>query len=238
MDPRTEGHLPTARDPVGKTILTLLVIIPTAMLLAMWLTHDLSLTFVGYHLTAVLAAAIGISLVYTGSWRSAGSRVGLTDPSGEGWAAGVVTGTAIALPAIAVAVILGDRIFGLFPLGIRLSSWGVPIDAELGLIVYLVLVKATVEEGLWRGFLQTELSARWAGKAGYIAPAIAYTSYHVYPLQAIGPGWRVTALGTALLLTAALLWGFLREEYDSLLPALVSHGIGNAGLALALTMIV
>jgi hypothetical protein len=88
----------------------------------------------------------------------------------------------------------------------------------LGLLLLAVLAPL-VEELVFRGLLYGWLAGRWGKNVGWIVSSLAFAAAHAEPAHMI------------LVLPLGLLFGWLRQRTDSLLPSLVAH-IANNGLAL------
>ena len=76
-----------------------------------------------------------------------------------------------------------------------------------------------VEELVFRGLLYGWLAGRWGKTAGWIVSSLAFAAAHTEPAHII------------LVFPLGLLFGWLRQRTDSLLPSLVAH-IANNALAL------
>lgn len=95
-------------------------------------------------------------------------------------------------------------------------------------LISLLLVQPAVEEVVFRGALQGSLLAHgWHRHIGpvSIANLVTTAAFAVLHLPAQPPLW---ALGVA---APSLVFGHVRERFDSVLPAVVLHSIYNAGFA-------
>jgi membrane protease YdiL (CAAX protease family) len=91
---------------------------------------------------------------------------------------------------------------------------------QLALSLLLLAVLAPlVEELVFRGLLYGWLAGRWGKTVGWIVSSLAFAAAHTEPAHIV------------LVLPLGLLFGWLRQRTDSLLPSLVAH-IANNGLAL------
>ncbi len=91
---------------------------------------------------------------------------------------------------------------------------------QLALSLLLLAVLAPlVEELVFRGLLYGWLAGRWGKNVGWIVSSLAFAAAHTEPAHII------------LVFPLGLLFGWLRQRTDSLLPSLVAH-IANNGLAL------
>jgi membrane protease YdiL (CAAX protease family) len=86
-------------------------------------------------------------------------------------------------------------------------------------LVLLAVLAPLVEELVFRGLLYGWLAGRWGRNVGWIVSSLAFAAAHAEPAHII------------LVLPLGLLFGWLRQRTDSLLPSLVAH-IANNGLAL------
>jgi uncharacterized protein len=91
---------------------------------------------------------------------------------------------------------------------------------QLALSLLLLAVLAPlVEELVFRGLLYGWLAGRWGKNVGWIVSSLAFAAAHAEPAHII------------LVFPLGLLFGWLRQRTDSLLPSLVAH-VANNSLAL------
>lgn len=123
-----------------------------------------------------------------------------------------------ALGTMALSVAVSQ--FGLQPEGMKQVFEIVRDLHQLALSLLLLAVLAPlVEELIFRGLLYGWLAGRWGRNVGWIVSSIAFAAAHTEPAHII------------LVFPLGLLFGWLRQRTDSLLPSLVAH-IANNGLAL------
>jgi membrane protease YdiL (CAAX protease family) len=117
-----------------------------------------------------------------------------------------------ALDSLTVLIGLGDR--GSMATIRRALGGAAGPDLFLAVLVIGVLA-ATVEEVFFRGYMQSELSARWGPRGGVTATAVAFALLHL--------DWLHVALALAL----GLYLGFVTERAGSALPAIACHIVNN-----------
>ncbi len=123
-----------------------------------------------------------------------------------------------ALGTMALSVAVSQ--FGLQPQGMKQVFEIVRDLNQLALSLLLLAVLAPlVEELVFRGLLYGWLAGRWGKTVGWIVSSLAFAAAHTEPAHIV------------LVLPLGLLFGWLRQRTDSLLPSLVAH-IANNGLAL------
>jgi uncharacterized protein len=123
---------------------------------------------------------------------------------------------ALATMALSVAV----SQVGLQPEGMKQVFEIVRDLNQLALSLLLLAVLAPlVEELVFRGLLYGWLAGRWGKNVGWIVSSIAFAAAHAEPAHIV------------LVFPLGLLFGWLRQRTDSLLPSLVAH-IANNSLAL------
>lgn len=121
-----------------------------------------------------------------------------------------------------------DPIFGVLLL-LPLPLWLVLTDsarpAPSGDRLFYLLLAAVLEEIVFRGTLLGWLSQRLRGGFGQLTHAnIACAS-----LFALSHLWRQAPLPALATLLPGLLFGYCRERWQSLLPAIALHGWYNLG---------
>lgn len=119
----------------------------------------------------------------------------------------------------------------------------VPVWAALGLVaghrmqpvltlpalISLVVLQPIVEEILFRGVLQGRLLGRgWTRRIGLVTTAnLAATAAFVLPHLLAQPlAWAIAVAAPSIV------FGHLRERFDSVLPSIALHAVYNAGFAL------
>ena len=123
---------------------------------------------------------------------------------------------ALATMALSVAV----SQVGLQPEGMKQVFEIVRDLNQLALSLLLLAVLAPlVEELVFRGLLYGWVAGRWGKNVGWIVSSIAFAAAHTEPAHIV------------LVFPLGLLFGWLRQRTDSLLPSLVAH-IANNALAL------
>lgn len=211
---------------------------PLAVVLALAATGNVFVAFVAYHVLLCLVVPAIVDRARGLSWSDYARKLGLVAPSGEGWAAGLMTGVAMAALVLAPFLTIGDILVGRAPVGATLSGWGVPLDAEVAMFAYMLVFNSGAEELFWRGYLHTEIVGRLGPKLGIGVLSVAFTSYHVYTFGSLVRDWRLAAVGTVAIFASALVWAFLRERYQSVLPAVLSHAGATAGYMAVFVMTV
>jgi len=119
-----------------------------------------------------------------------------------------------------MALSVGVSQLGVQPEGMKQVFEIVRDLGQLGMSLLLLAVLAPlVEELVFRGLLYGWLTGRWGRTVGWIGSSLAFAAAHAEPAHII------------LVLPLGLLFGWLRQRTDSLLPSLVAH-IANNGMAL------
>jgi len=119
-----------------------------------------------------------------------------------------------------MALSVGVSQFGVEPQGMKQVFDIVRDLHQLALSLLLLAVLAPlVEELVFRGLLYGWLTGRWGKNVGWIVSSLAFAAAHMEPAHII------------LVLPLGLLFGWLRQRTDSLLPSIVAH-IANNALAL------
>lgn len=135
---------------------------------------------------------------------------------------GILFGAAMVVAAWALAR-------WLWPRGSVAHAWLARVFAVMGeqpgaLALVGLVIMAALEELVWRGLVQTELSERLGPRRGWIAGAVLYAAAHLPALQTLADA---SAGPNPLLVLAALgcglCWAFLRERSGRLWPGMFAH---------------
>ncbi|MCA8976527.1 MAG: CPBP family intramembrane metalloprotease [Planctomycetes bacterium] len=105
----------------------------------------------------------------------------------------------------------------------RLAAEGMAMPGATALVFAIVVLGPVAEEILFRGYLFAALEQRLSGVATQLVTAALFGLVH-------GPDY---ALPIGVL---ALLFGWLRARYGSLLPSILAHAVHN-GLTVAITLL-
>lgn len=206
----------------------MLAVPPVVVAVTLVALHSVWWTFLGYHILICL----GIPLASGETPTSLGLRRGVR----AGVLAGVGLGSALFLGTWTAFLLLGDRLLGEASVRAGLESWGVSTGNLVPVALFMMLVNGVAEEIYWRGFVQPRI-LRDHRQGAVAVTAMAYASYHGVTLLAL-TGSRLPAAALLLLVFGAgCLWGWLRERYTSLWPALLGHvgaGVGYTAVFLSL----
>lgn len=211
---------------------------PLAVMTALEVTGNVLAAFAAYHVLFCLVAPLLALRLDGHGWAAIGEHVGLRSPSREGWLAGLVVGSGTLLVVLVPLLALRSSLLAGAPLAATLAGWGLPAGVSAPLVVYMLVVNTGAEELLWRGYLHAEAVGRLGPRLGVGLLALAFTSYHGYTLLALLGDARLALLGGLGVLAGALVWGLLRERYDSLVPALLAHAGATAGYMAAYVVLV
>ena len=122
-----------------------------------------------------------------------------------------------ALAAVPVWIALG-----------RLVGERMHADLALTALLALAVVQPVVEELVFRGALQGRLLERgWARRIGPVSRANLGTTVAFVALHFVAqpPAWAIAVAAPSLV------FGYARERFSSILPAIALHSIYNAGFA-------
>ncbi|HEX6086195.1 MAG TPA: type II CAAX endopeptidase family protein [Thermoanaerobaculia bacterium] len=131
-------------------------------------------------------------------------------------------------------VCLKDRV----PLGAGPRHWDLIATADsFEFWVYMAVgsfgLVPIVEELFFRGYVQTRLSEPFGVPAAIVMTALLFTlSHRQYFIASVLGGGMLLAL-----FLASLLAGYARYRFDSLVPAIIAHSLGNVPVRGALQLV-
>ena len=201
----------------------MLIMPPLVVVTTLLVLHNVWATFLLYHLGICLVAPLVVAR------RGYAGAVGLTGGrTRDGVRAGLVLGAVLAAGQVAALLCGADVFFADERVVESLNAWGAgPAQAGPLLLVMLVL-NGPAEELYWRGWVHGRLGAM-ARRPAVALAALAYASYHGVTIGALFGSLPLAALFTTLVWGAGCLWGWLRERYGNVWPALLSHGGATLG---------
>ncbi|MBN1581045.1 MAG: CPBP family intramembrane metalloprotease [Anaerolineae bacterium] len=192
--------------------------------IGLWFLHSGWAALVGYHLGIVAV------LTLARAWRGLKSRL-LT-----GWHP-----LWFALAAI-LAALSGLVVIWLWPwtggqriLDACLSEWHLPAQGWLPFVVYWSLVNPWLEEGFWRGYLESAnaKSDRSSRRHKCLSWSdLWFAGYHLIVLWPI-VGWPWLLFGLAVLIAAAWLWRQIARTTGGLLVPVLAHMAADASILFA-----
>ena len=223
---------------------------PLSVVVTLLMARNVWLTFGCYHLLVCLVLPwLDTVLLRRGSAGDHLWRVGLVGGRGDGMGAGVRTGGHAVDRAgiwsgiragLGLGLLLGGgtilvlAVWGdVFLAGNRirevLAGWNVTPAQYPLMMTCMLLGNGAAEELFWRGFIHRRLesTSRRGGAIGLTA--LAYTSYHGVTLGSFLAEIWLSVLCTAAVFAAGLFWGWLRERYGNVWPALLGHMGATAG---------
>ncbi|MBU0742952.1 CPBP family intramembrane metalloprotease [bacterium] len=208
-----------------------LLVPPAVVVVTLLVPHSVWATFVGYHLgICVLAPMFAAVVSGRRSWRAYAGEVGLSGGRvREGVRTGLILGAVMAAVQIVALVWGADVFFADERVTESLSSWGAgPAQAGPLLLIMLVL-NGPAEELYWRGYVHGRLGGMRGRRLAIAVAALAYASYHGVTIYALFGSLPVAASFFAAVWGAGCFWGWLRERYGNVWPALLAHGGATLG---------
>jgi membrane protease YdiL (CAAX protease family) len=97
-----------------------------------------------------------------------------------------------------------------------------PRDVSL-VFWFMALVNGPAEELYWRGFVHTELADDPGRLRILVLTAACYAAYHGVTVFLLLSSWLWSGAILALIWSAGLFWGRLRETTGSVWPPLLAH---------------
>ena len=179
--------------------------------------------------TLVLRYGVILGLAFTLGWCYRRRRLSSYGVSAAGLPARVHLAIAVVLFAAGgflpkLLIFLKDHV----PLGQGPRHWDLIANADsLPFWIYMAVASfglvPLVEELFFRGYVQTRLTDTFGAPAAIVMTALLFTlSHRQYFIPSIlGAGMIVS------LFVGALFASYVRHRYDSLVPAIIAHALGN-----------
>jgi membrane protease YdiL (CAAX protease family) len=166
-----------------------------------------------------------------------GGRAGVQSRGPKGNRASINSGIRIGLGlglllgsgTILIFAIWGDVFLAGNKIKEVLASWNVtPVQYPL-MMAFMILGNGAAEELFWRGYIHRRLELVPQRGLAIGLTALAYTSYHVVTLGSFLAEIWLIVFCTVSVFVAGLFWGWLRERYGNVWPALLGHVGATAG---------
>jgi membrane protease YdiL (CAAX protease family) len=223
-------------EEASQVQLTLLLMAAASLVVATTLVvfQNVWLTFAMYHLGICLGLPLLDSLLLRRETvRAHIRRLGLSGlrlKSGIG--VGLLCGAVMGGGTWVAFALLGDLFLAHNRIAPLLARWGVTPDRAAAMFVFMVLGNGIAEELFWRGYIHRRLDgvARRRGAVGLAAAF--YASYHAVTIALLFHDAVVTALFMLAVFAAGCIWGWLREKYGNVWPALLGHVGATVGYML------
>jgi uncharacterized protein len=178
----------------------------------------------------MLTVTVGVLLMLLvvtpdGYHRAGWAQLGLHRAGFRYWPLALLGPMAVLVASYAAVTLLGQ------------VTWQFAPDTVINLAINIVIVSffAFFEEIGWRGYMLPKLMTVYPR----LAPALVGFLHGVWHLplmllttsyNPLGNRWIVVPLFLAILTTAGVLYGYLRNESGSLWPVVIAHGTFNAVL--------
>jgi len=139
-----------------------------------------------------------------------------------------VLGVATTLVTGSFLVLTRDRFLDPELLDSTLVGWGVPHQQVLTMLVVMAVLNAAAEELFWRGYFPGRVAEARPGAKPPVAltiilPSVLYASYHAATISSLVSETVGVVIMTVGVLSAGLIWGWLRQRTHSVWPSLMSH---------------
>jgi len=196
---------------------------PAVVVVTLLVVHNVWATFLLYHLGICIAAPM---VVARGGYAGA---VGLTGGrTRDGVRMGLILGAAMAAAQVAALLWGADLFFADERVIESLDAWGAGPSQAGPLLLIMLVLNGPAEELYWRGFVHGRLGGM-ARRPAVALAALAYASYHGVTIGALFGSLPLAILLTTVVWVAGYAWGWLRERYGNVWPALLSHGGATLG---------
>ena len=119
-----------------------------------------------------------------------------------------------------LALSIGVSQLGIEPQGVKEVVKGLPGNVLVSLVL-LAGLAPLVEELIFRGLLYGWIAGRWGTRPAWLISSVVFAAAHFEPAHVV------------LVLPLGLLFGWLRQRTDSILPSLSAHVLNNAFALLA-----
>jgi membrane protease YdiL (CAAX protease family) len=208
-----------------------LILAPLTVIYTLVAWHNVWATFALYHLGVCLVLPCLVTVViqrrpWTEHWR----RLGLIPrPRPAAIREGLFWGLLLGGGSVATLLLGREVWLGKQQIGPALASWGVAPGQLVQLSIFMLLCNGLAEELFWRGYIHERL-AGWSDRRRAIGlVAACYTSYHVVTLAVLVRDLGSVGLFAVVVWGAGCFWGWLRDRWNSVWPAALSHTGATAG---------
>jgi membrane protease YdiL (CAAX protease family) len=110
-----------------------------------------------------------------------------------------------------------------------LKEWGFSGKVVFGLVLVLAILNPFLEEVYWRGFIFRTIKNRYGVYFAILITAFCYTFYHLLSIFPMFK-WPLNIIGVIPVFVVGVLWGYLREKFNSLSGPILSHILADIGI--------
>lgn len=197
---------------------------PAVVVFTLLVLGNVWATFGLYHLgICVVAPLLASGRGYPAAAGLVGGRVR------DGVRVGLVLGAVLAAAQIAALRLGADVFFADERVVESLAAWGAGPESAGPLLVVMLVLNGPAEELYWRGWLHGRLVGSDGRPAVVAVIALAYAAYHGVTIGALFGSLPLAILFTTVVWGAGCFWGWLRQRYGNVWPALLSHGGATLG---------
>jgi len=133
-----------------------------------------------------------------------------------------------------IAIVWGFRLFEHIFLANNtvsqsISAWGIEKQNVIFLFLFMVLFNGAAEELFWRGYIHKRLEPVKNRFAAISIASFFYASYHFITLYNFMKDFFISMLFLVIIFFAGCFWGWLREHYQTVIPAVIAHIFATIG---------
>ena len=206
---------------------TLLIIIAAPLSVAIplgWL-NKLWLVFVLYHIFfSLLLAPIDLIILKKKTFKEYLLYIGIsTVELKDNIKLGFLIGISLCISLLLSYIVLGDLLIKSELILNKLTEWGISTDNVFLMLIFMLAFNGVAEELFWRGYIHKRLEHIKERFSAINLAALYYASYHAFILMLFVKNVAIALAFTFIVYAAGIFWGLLREKYNSVIPAAISH---------------
>ena len=110
-----------------------------------------------------------------------------------------------------------------------IREWGINEQNLTVLFLFMILFNSGAEELFWRGYVHKRMEPVKNRFAAISIASFFYASYHAFTLYSFINDFFISILFLTLIFFAGCFWGWLREYYKNVLPAVTGHLFATIG---------
>jgi membrane protease YdiL (CAAX protease family) len=217
--------------PTIKKTVILALVAPLSVFMGVVVFNNVIVTFFLFHIIVCLLIPLFDLVIFGGKALS----VALEYLGFKNFNRGIIPGISLGL-IYSVSIFLFFAFFNSFIMDaaqIRdlLTVWNVDSLNIVLFLFFMIFANSIFEEVYWRGYIFCSLKSIIATRTVIFFTSLCYSSYHLITTLYIFPV-IYSLLFTLIVFTAGMIWGYLRDRYDSLAAPVISHLMADLSIML------
>ena len=213
------------------TTIILSLLASLSIFLGVGVFKNVIVTFVLFHIIVCLLIPLFDLIFAGGKTPSEAAKVLGMKNLEQGVVPGLSLGLVFSVSIFLFFYFFSDSIMDAGQIRELLAVWNVGSMNIVLFLFFMIVANSILEEVYWRGYIFSRLKGMTTTRNIILFTSLFYCSYHLITTLYIFPV-VYSLLLTLVVFIAGLIWGYLRDRYDSLAAPVISHLLADLSIML------